>query len=141
MVPVINARFALNAANARWGSLYDALYGTDMISEDDGATRAGAYNPIRGDKVIAFAKNFLDEHFPLTKGSYTDVSSFSLADNSLGINLDNGEFVSLKDGSQFKGYQGLPENPSGILLKNNNLHAEIQIDPNHSVGGNRQSRN
>ena len=134
VVPVINARFALNAANARWGSLYDALYGTDMISEDDGATRAGAYNPIRGDKVIAFAKNFLDEHFPLTEGSYTDVSSFFLTDNSLGINLDNGEFVSLKDGSQFKGYQGLPENPSGILLKNNNLHAEIQIDPNHSVG-------
>jgi malate synthase len=134
VVPVMNARFALNAANARWGSLYDALYGTDMISEDDGATRAGAYNPIRGDKVIAFAKNFLDEHFPLTEGSYTDVSSFSLTNNSLGIKLDNGKFASLKDGSQFKGYQGSSENPSSILLKNNNLHVEIQIDPNHSVG-------
>ena len=134
VVPVMNARFALNAANARWGSLYDALYGTDMISEDDGATRAGAYNPVRGDKVIAFAKNFLDEHFPLTKGSYNDVSSFSLADNSLSIGTVSGELTSLKDAAQFQGYQGSAENPSGILLKNNNLHAEIQIDPSHSVG-------
>jgi len=130
----MNARFALNAANARWGSLYDALYGTDMISEDDGATRAGAYNPVRGDKVIAFAKNFLDEHFPLTQGSYNDVSSFSLADNSLSIGTVSGELTSLKDAAQFQGYQGSAENPSGILLKNNNLHAEIQIDPSHSVG-------
>ena len=134
VVPVMNARFALNAANARWGSLYDALYGTDMISEDDGATRAGAYNPVRGDKVIAFAKNFLDEHFPLTQGSYNDVSSFSLADNSLSIGTVSGELTSLKDAAQFQGYQGSAENPSGILLKNNNLHAEIQIDPSHSVG-------
>ena len=134
VVPVMNARFALNAANARWGSLYDALYGTDMISEDDGATRAGAYNPVRGDKVIAFAKNFLDEHFPLSQGSYNDVSSFSLADNSLSIGTVSGELTSLKDAAQFQGYQGSTENPSGILLKNNNLHAEIQIDPSHSVG-------
>ena len=134
VVPVMNARFALNAANARWGSLYDALYGTDMISEDDGATRAGAYNPVRGDKVIAFAKNFLDEHFPLTQGSYNDVSSFSLVDNSLSIGTVSGELTSLKDAAQFQGYQGSAENPSGILLKNNNLHAEIQIDPSHSVG-------
>ena len=134
VVPVMNARFALNAANARWGSLYDALYGTDMISEDDGATRAGAYNPVRGDKVIAFAKNFLDEHFPLSQGSYNDVSSFSLADNSLSIGTVSGELTSLKDAAQFQGYQGSAENPSGILLKNNNLHAEIQIDPSHSVG-------
>ena len=134
VVPVMNARFALNAANARWGSLYDALYGTDMISEDDGATRAGAYNPVRGDKVIAFAKNFLDEHFPLSHGSYNDVSSFSLVDNSLSIGTVSGELTSLKDAAQFQGYQGSAENPSGILLKNNNLHAEIQIDPSHSVG-------
>jgi malate synthase len=134
VVPVMNARFALNAANARWGSLYDALYGTDMISEDDGATRAGAYNPVRGDKVIAFAKNFLDEHFPLSQGSYNDVSSFSLVDNSLSIGTVSGELTSLKDVAQFQGYQGSAENPSGILLKNNNLHAEIQIDPSHSVG-------
>ena len=134
VVPVMNARFALNAANARWGSLYDALYGTDMISEDDGATRAGAYNPVRGDKVIAFAKNFLDEHFPLSQGSYNDVSSFSLVDNSLSMGTVSGELIALKDTAQFQGYQGSAENPSGILLKNNNLHAEIQIDPSHSVG-------
>ena len=134
VVPVMNARFALNAANARWGSLYDALYGTDMISEDDGATRAGAYNPVRGDKVIAFAKNFLDEHFPLTQGSYNDVSSFSLVDSSLSMGTVSGELTFLKDAAQFQGYQGSTENPSGILLKNNNLHAEIQIDPSHSVG-------
>ena len=134
VVPVMNARFALNAANARWGSLYDALYGTDMISEDDGATRAGAYNPVRGDKVIAFAKNFLDEHFPLSQGSYNDVSSFSLVDSSLSMATVSGELTSLKDATQFQGYQGSAENPSGILLKNNNLHAEIQIDPSHSVG-------
>ena len=134
VVPVMNARFALNAANARWGSLYDALYGTDMISEDDGATRAGAYNPVRGDKVIAFAKNFLDEHFPLSHVSYNDVSSFSLVDNSLSMRTVSGELTSLKDAAQFQGFQGSTENPSGILLKNNNLHAEIQIDPSHSVG-------
>ncbi|MDB9896768.1 malate synthase G [Gammaproteobacteria bacterium] len=134
VVPVMNARFALNAANARWGSLYDALYGTDMISEDDGATRAGVYNPVRGDKVIAFAKNFLDEHFPLSHGSYNDVSSFSLVDNSLSMGTVSGELTSLKDAAQFQGFQGSTENPSGILLKNNNLHAEIQIDPSHSVG-------
>ena len=134
VVPVMNARFALNAANARWGSLYDALYGTDMISEDDGATRAGAYNPVRGDKVIAFAKNFLDEHFPLSNGSYSDVSSFSLVENSLSMGTVSGELIALKDAAQFQGYQGSAENPSGILLKNNNLHAEIQIDPSHSVG-------
>ena len=99
-----------------------------------GQTRAGAYNPVRGDKVIAFAKNFLDEHFPLSQGSYNDVSSFSLVDNSLSIGTVSGELTSLKDAAQFQGYQGSAENPSGILLKNNNLHAEIQIDPSHSVG-------
>jgi malate synthase len=105
-----------------------------MISEDDGAARAGAYNPVRGDKVIAFAKNFLDEHFPLSQGSYNDVSSFSLVDSSLSMGTVSGELTSLKDPAQFQGYQGSAENPSGILLKNNNLHAEIQIDPSHSVG-------
>jgi malate synthase len=134
VVPVMNARFALNAANARWGSLYDALYGTDMISEDDGASRAGAYNSIRGNKVIAFSKNFLDEHFALDNASYSDVNSFSIKGGCLEVGLNNGACVSLKNSEQFQGYQGSADQPSGVLLKNNNLHAEIQIDPSHSVG-------
>ena len=134
VVPVMNARFALNAANARWGSLYDALYGTDMISEDEGASRAGAYNPIRGDKVIAFSKNFLDEYFALNNASYSDVSSFFINQGRLEVGLNNGESASLINSDQFQGYQGSEDQPSGVLLKNNNLHAEIQIDPGHSVG-------
>ena len=134
VVPVMNARFALNAANARWGSLYDALYGTDMISEDDGASRAGAYNSIRGNKVIAFSKNFLDEHFALNNASYSDVNSFCIKEGCLEVGLNNGESVDLLNGEQFQGYQGSADQPSGLLLKNNNLHAEIQIDPSHSVG-------
>ena len=134
VVPVMNARFALNAANARWGSLYDALYGTDMISEDDGASKAGEYNPIRGDKVIAFSKNFLDEHFALNNASYKDASSFCIKEGHLEVGLNNGESVSLKNSDQFQGYQGAADKPSGVLLKNNSLHAEIQIDPSHSVG-------
>ena len=134
VVPVMNASFALNAANARWGSLYDALYGTDMISEDDGASRAGAYNSIRGNKVIAFSKNFLDEHFALNNASYSDVNSFCIKEGCLEVGLNNGESVDLLNGEQFQGYQGSADQPSGLLLKNNNLHAEIQIDPSHSVG-------
>ena len=95
VVPVMNARFALNAANARWGSLYDALYGTDMISEDNDASRAGAYNPIRGDKVIEFAKNFLDENFSLNGASYSDAISFIVKDGQLKIALENREVVTL----------------------------------------------
>ena len=134
VVPVMNARFALNAANARWGSLYDALYGTDMISEENGASRAGAYNPVRGDKVIEFAKKFLDKNFAVNNASYTDVNSFNVKNGLLEISLLNGETTNLLDGDQFQGYQGSAEQPSGVLLKNNGLHAEIQIDPDHSVG-------
>ena len=134
VVPVMNARFALNAANARWGSLYDALYGTDMIPEDGGASRAGAYNPLRGDKVIAFAKEFLDENFSLTNSSFSDVTSFIIEGSNLVIKLKNGDIDSLKNTHQFKGFYGDADMPSGILLKNNNLHAEIQIDHAHSVG-------
>ena len=134
VVPVMNARFALNAANARWGSLYDALYGTDMISEEGDASRAGAYNPKRGEKVIEFAKNFLDENFVLSNASYADVNSFTIKSGSLEVGLTDGDTVSLKNTNQFCGYQGSPDQPSGVLLKNNNLHAEIQIDPSHSVG-------
>ena len=134
VVPVMNARFALNAANARWGSLYDALYGTDMISEDNDASRAGAYNPIRGDKVIEFAKSFLDENFSLNSASYFDAISFTVKDGELKIELANGEVVSLVQSAKFQGYIGDPDRPSGVLLKNNNLHVEIQIDPDHYVG-------
>ena len=134
VVPVMNARFALNAANARWGSLYDALYGTDMISEENGASRAGAYNPVRGDKVIEFAKKFLDKNFAVNNASYTDVNSFNVKNGLLEISLLNGETTNLLHNDQFQGYQGSAEQPSGVLLKNNGLHAEIQIDPDHSVG-------
>ena len=134
VVPVMNARFALNAANARWGSLYDALYGTDMIDEEDGAERTGPYNPIRGDKVIAFAKQFLDQYFPLVDGSYTDVVGFSIKENGLFIELSSGQSTSLDNPGQFVGYNGTTDLPSCVLLKNNNLHIEIQIDKNHPVG-------
>jgi malate synthase len=134
VVPVMNARFALNAANARWGSLYDALYGTDMISEENGASKAGAYNPVRGDKVIEFAKKFLDKNFAINNASYADVISFNIKNGLLEISLINGETTNLLNNDQFQGYHGTAEQPSGVLLKNNSLHAEIQIDPEHSVG-------
>ena len=134
VVPVMNARFSLNAANARWGSLYDALYGTDMISEEGGADRGGAYNPVRGDKVIEFSKNFLDETVALSSGSYAEVTGFKVSDNNLNITLTDQSTVGLEDEGQFIGYLGDPDNPSGILLKNNNLHIEIQVDKEDSVG-------
>ena len=134
VVPVMNARFALNAANARWGSLYDALYGTDMIDEEGGAERTGPYNPIRGDKVIAFAKQFLDQYFPLVDGSFTDVIGFTIKENGLFIELSSGESTSLDNPGQFIGYNGTADLPNCILLKNNNLHIEIQIDKDHAVG-------
>jgi malate synthase len=136
VVPVMNARFALNAANARWGSLYDALYGTDMISEADGAERSGAYNPVRGDKVIAFAKQFLDQYFSLDKGSFTDVVGFDIDSQGLNLKLNSNELTKLDQTDQFIGYQGSSNSPTSILLKNNNLHVEIQIDKDHSVGAN-----
>ena len=134
VVPVMNARFSLNAANARWGSLYDALYGTDMISEDDGADRGGAYNPIRGDKVIDFSKNFLNDYLPLTEGKYQDVVSFQISNGDLEISLSDQSKTSLKNDSAFVGFKGDESNPESILLKNNDLHVEIKIDRNDSVG-------
>ena len=134
VVPVMNARFSLNAANARWGSLYDALYGTDMISEDDGADRGGAYNPIRGDKVIDFSKNFLNDHLPLAEGKYQDVVSFQISNGDLEISLSDQSKTSLKNDSAFVGFKGDESNPESILLKNNDLHVEIKIDRNDSVG-------
>ena len=134
VVPVMNARFSLNAANARWGSLYDALYGTDMISEDDGADRGGAYNPVRGDKVIDFSKNFLNDYLPLTEGRYQDVVSFQISNGVLEISLSDQSKTSLKNDSAFVGFKGDESNPESILLKNNDLHVEIKIDRNDSVG-------
>lgn len=134
VVPVMNARYALNAANARWGSLYDALYGTDAISEDDGAEKGKAYNPVRGAKVIAWAKAFLDEAAPLTDGHWREVSGFKIAGGQLTLTLSNGQSTSLKDAQGFAGYQGDAASPSLILLKNNGLHIEIRCDAAHVIG-------
>ena len=134
VVPVMNARFALNAANARWGSLYDALYGTDVISEDDGAKREGGYNPIRGDKVIAFAKNFLDETIPLEDGSFNNIVDFEFIDGNLSATLSDKSKVGLKDNSQYIGYVDNSDGAYGLLFKNNNLHFEVQVDRSHSIG-------
>ncbi len=134
VVPVMNARFALNAANARWGSLYDALYGTDMISEADGADKTGPYNPVRGQKVIDFAKQFLDQYFALENGSYNDVINLSVKDSQLSCELKDGAKTFLQDSTKFVGVAGEIDQPNSILLKNNNLHVEIQIDRDHSIG-------
>ena len=134
VVPVMNARFALNAANARWGSLYDALYGTDVINEDGGAEKVGGYNPVRGDKVIYFAKNFLDETVPLEQGSFQDVLGFEFVDGSIKALLPGAGKVSLKDPSQYVGYKDNGNDSFDLLFKNNNLHFEIQIDRNHPIG-------
>ena len=134
VVPVMNARFALNAANARWGSLYDALYGTDVISEDDGAQREGGYNSVRGDKVIAFAKNFLDETVPLEEGSFSNVIEFNFVDGNLLMTLSDGVKVGLRDANQYIGYADNGDDAFGLLFKNNNLHFEIQVDKTHSIG-------
>ena len=134
VVPVMNARFALNAANARWGSLYDALYGTDVISEDDGAEKVGGYNPIRGDRVIDFAKNFLDETIPLEQGSFKDVLGFEFVEGQIKALLPEVGKIGLKNPAQYIGYSDDGNNAYSLLFKNNNLHFEIQIDPNHSIG-------
>ncbi len=134
VVPIMNARFSLNATNARWGSLYDALYGTDMISEEEGAEKSGPYNPIRGNRVIEFSKNFLDESVPLSSGKYTEVTGFKINNGSLEISTSDQSSTELKDESQFIGFTGDSDNPSSILFKNNNLHIEIEIDPEHSIG-------
>ena len=134
VVPVMNARFALNATNARWGSLYDALYGTDVISESNGAKREGGYNPIRGNKVIAFAKEFLDNTIPLQTGKFNEVIDFEFVDGELFFTLESGKKVKLKDKEKYIGYMDKGEGAYGLLFKNNNLHFEIQIDKEHPIG-------
>lgn len=138
VVPVDNARYALNAANARWGSLYDALYGTNVISEEDGKEKSGGYNPVRGAAVIAQAEAFLDEVVSLERGQFSEVTQFSLKDvngtNQLTASLNDGSEVGLADSSKFAGFDEKDGQLCSILLKNNGLHIEIQIDHDHPVG-------
>ena len=133
VVPLMNARYTLNAANARWGSLYDALYGTDVISNDGGASPGLEYNPIRGEKVITFAKTFLDQTFCLVSGTHGDATSYKIISGSLKVNLPTG-LVELKRPEQFVGYQGDEGSPTSVVLKNNGLHVEIQFDKARPVG-------
>lgn len=134
VVPAVNARYALNAANARWGSLYDALYGTDVISDDGGAEPGRAYNPVRGAKVIAFARAFLDQAFPLSSGSHAEASRYQIAAGTLQVTLNDGSQTSLANAAQYIGYQGSLADLKAILLKNNDLHVEIQIGRQSVIG-------
>ena len=134
VVPVMNARFALNASNARWGSLYDALYGTDVISEEGGAEKGKGYNKIRGDKVIAFARHFLDQAAPLTSGSHVGSTSYKIVDGKLVVGLNGGGFGGLLNAAQLNGFQGDASAPTAVLLKHNGLHFEIQFDASTPVG-------
>ncbi len=134
VVPVLNARFALNAANARWGSLYDALYGTDAIPEADGADRVGGYNPVRGEKVIARAKALLDQAAPLAGGSHAEVIAYTLENGALVANLSSGVRVGLADPASLVGYLGEPHAPEALLFVHNGLHVHVTLDRTHPIG-------
>ncbi len=134
VVPIMNARYALNAVNARWGSLYDALYGTNAIPDTDGAQRGGGYNAVRGAKVIAFGRQFLNDTIPLAQGSHDQATSYTIADGALRVTLENGGTTGLKDPSTLLGYRGQPDAPEAIVFLHNGLHFELQIDPNSPIG-------
>ena len=134
VVPVLNARYALNAANARWGSLYDALYGTDVISEDNGCEKGKGYNPKRGAKVIEYARHVLDRTAPLRKGSHVNAVGYRVKEGKLSVNLNDGSSSGLLDAKQFTGYQGDAKAPSAVLLKHNGLHLDILIDRSTRIG-------
>ena len=134
VVPVTNARYALNAANARWQSLYDALYGTDVIPEKDGAEKTSKYNAVRGNRVIAWARDFLDSVAPLTSGRHRDTTAYAVVDGALSATLKDGTTVGLADPAKLAGYRGDAGTPSAVLLCNNDLHVEINIDRDHPVG-------
>jgi malate synthase len=134
VVPILNARYALNAANARWGSLYDALYGTDAIPEKGGAERAGAYNPVRGAKVIEYARYVLDRTAPLKRGSHIDAVGYAIEDGRLRVTLKDGSTTGLEEKDQFVGYQGEAASPSSVLLEHNGLHLDLRIDRNTPIG-------
>jgi malate synthase len=133
VVPILNARFAINAANARWGSLYDALYGTDVIPEENGAEKGKGYNKVRGDKVIAWGRDFLDEAVPLESGSHADVDRYDITSGQLAAVIDGNE-VHLQQPEVFVGYAGEKDAPTDIVLKHNGLHIDIQIDPDSPIG-------
>ncbi|MGY0792882.1 malate synthase G [Azospirillum argentinense] len=134
VVPVMNARYALNAANARWGSLYDALYGTDAIPDTDGAERTAGYNPKRGEKVIAFARDVLDRAAPLSDGSHADAAGYTVDNGRLVVALKDGRSTGLAEPERLVGYNGAPSAPTAILLADNGLHMEIRIDRSHPIG-------
>ena len=134
VVPITNARYALNAANARWGSLYDALYGTDALSEDDGATRDGGYNPKRGEKVIAFARDFLDQTIPLQNGSHKDATAYTAENGALSVTLADGSKTTLADADLYLGHRGDAAAPEALIFRQNGLHFEVQIDKSNPIG-------
>ena len=136
VVPIMNARFALNAVNARWGSLYDALYGTDAISSDDGAAQMANYNPIRGNKVIAYAKGYLDQTIPLVNANHKDVIAYHFTEQQLVVSLANGEQSRLQDPSALIGFTGSITRPDTIALQHNGLHLELVFDENSTIGQN-----
>ncbi len=134
VVPVLNARYALNAANARWGSLYDALYGTDAISEANGAEKGKGYNPVRGAQVIAYARHVLDRTAPLKSGSHVDSTGYAVVNGALVVTLKNGKTTALAKATQLIGYQGQTSAPSSVLLQHNGLHLDLQINRNTAIG-------